>query len=274
MVIFQFSRVRPAGAIPEEPEVYQSCDRVACKREMDLNLMADVVRETDLYEPIKRFLQAQGYEVKGEIGAVDVMACRGDEPPVLIELKTAFSLSLFHQAIERLAVSDQIYVAVPHKSGKAFSRSLTRNIALCRRLGIGLLTIRLKDGSVYPHADPGPYNPRRSAVKKQRLLKEFAKRVGDPNSGGTTRRGLITAYRQDALRCLGFLGAHGPTKASILAGATGVETARRIMADDHYGWFERVKTGIYDITPKGNLALRDYQSELTKLAAQAIERVA
>ncbi|MEO1552966.1 MAG: DUF2161 family putative PD-(D/E)XK-type phosphodiesterase [Pseudomonadota bacterium] len=234
---------------------------------MGPKVMANLVRETDLYEPIKQFLQGQGYEVKGEVGAVDVVGCRGDEAPVLVELKTTFSLSLFHQAIERLAVSELIYVAVPHKPGKAFAKSLKRNIALCRRLGIGLLTVRLKDGSVFPHADPGPYSPRRSLVKKQRLLKEFAKRVGDPNSGGTTRRGLITAYRQDALRCLGYLGTHGPSKASVVAGATGVDTARRIMADDHYGWFERVKTGIYDITPKGEVAMADYKSELAKLAA-------
>lgn len=234
---------------------------------MDRTVMANPVRETDLYEPIKQFLQGQGFEVKSEIGAVDVVACRGDETPVLVELKTAFSLSLFHQAIERLAVSDLVYIAVPHKPGKAFARSLKRNIALCRRLGIGLLTIRVKDGSVYPHADPGPYSPRRSAVKTQRLLKEFARRVGDPNTGGATRRGLITAYRQDALRCLGYLGIHGATKASVVADGTGVETARRIMADDHYGWFERVKTGIYDITPKGKSAMQDYQGELERLAA-------
>ena len=211
--------------------------------------------------------QHKTYVVKGEIGAVDVVGCRGDEAPVLVELKTSFSLSLFHQAIDRLAVSDLIYIAAPHKPGKAFARSLKRNVALCRRLGIGLLTVRLKDGFVFPHADPGPYQPRHSAVKKKRLLKEFAKRVGDPNTGGSTRSGLITAYRQDALRCLGYLRAHGATKASIVAGATGVETARRIMADDHYGWFERVTTGIYDIAPKGKTALRDFKNELEKLAA-------
>ena len=229
--------------------------------------MNNPVRETDLYDPVKRFLEGQGYTVKGEVGAVDVVACRGDEAPVLVELKTAFSLSLFHQAMERLAVSDLVYVAVPHKSGKAFSKSLKRNTALCRRLGIGLLTVRLKDGSVYPHADPGPYRPRRSNVKKQRLLKEFAKRVGDPNSGGATRRNLVTAYRQDALRCLDFLAANGATKAAKVAAATGVETARRIMSDDHYGWFERVQTGVYAITPKGEAAMQDYQDELVRLAA-------
>lgn len=229
--------------------------------------MANAACETDLYAPIKQFLQAQGYVVKGEIGAVDVVGCRGDEPPVLIELKTSFSLSLFHQAIDRLAVSDLVYIAARHKPGKVFARSLKRNIALCRRLGIGLLTVRLKDGFVFPHVDPGPYAPRRSEVKKNRLLKEFAKRVGDPNTGGSTRSGLITAYRQDALRCLGYLRKHGATKASIVAGSTGVEKARRIMADDHYGWFERIQTGIYDITPKGKTALQDFKHEIKKLAA-------
>ena len=229
--------------------------------------MANPVCETDLYAPIKQFLQAQGYVVKGEIGAVDVVGCRGDEPPVLVELKTSFSLSLFHQAVDRLAVSDSVYIAAPHKPGKVFARSLKRNIALCRRLGLGLLTVRLKDGLVIPNVDPGPYVPRRSAVKKNTLLKEFAKRTGDPAMGGSTRSGLITAYRQDALRCLGYFRTNGPTKASIVAGATGVETARRIMSDDHYGWFERVKTGIYDIAPKGKTALQDFKTELEKLAA-------
>lgn len=230
-------------------------------------MATDPTRETDLYEPIKRFLEGQGYEVKGEIGKVDVVACRGDEAPVLVELKTTFSLSLFHQAVERLGVSDVVYLAVPHKPGKVFARSVKRNAALCRRLGIGLITIRLKDGLVQVHVDPGPYRQRISVPKKARLLKEFAKRVGDPNSGGATRQGLITAYRQDALRCLVHLDTNGPTKAALVASETQVETARRIMADDHYGWFERVKTGIYGMTPKGRDALKAYQSQVDILAA-------
>jgi len=224
-------------------------------------------RETDLYEPIKRFLEGQDYEVKGEIGKVDVVACRGEEAPVLVELKTTLSLSLFHQAVDRLTVSDIVYIAVPHKPGKIFASSIKRNAALCRRLGIGLITVRLIDGLVQVHVDPGPYRPRISSQKKARLLKEFAKRVGDPNSGGATRQGLITAYRQDALRCLAYLDKNGPTKAAIVAKETAVETARRIMSDDHYGWFERVKTGIYTVTPKGQEALRKYQRQVEILAA-------
>jgi hypothetical protein len=212
-------------------------------------------RETDLYRPVKTLLENQGYEVKGEIGAADVVGVRAGEDPVVVELKTGFSLSLFHQAVERQAITDAVYVAVPRGSGRAFQKAIAANTSLCRRLGLGLITVRLKDGVVEVHADPGPYQPRKSRVKKARMLKEFAKRTGDPNAGGATRQGLMTAYRQDALRCARVLSELGPTKAAQVAKASGVDRARALMADNHYGWFERVSTGIYGLLPKGSEAL-------------------
>jgi hypothetical protein len=223
------------------------------------------IKETDLYHPVKTFLERQGYDVKGEIGAVDVMAVRGNEAPVIVELKTGISLSLFHQAIERQAITDFVYVAVPFNSGRAFYTSLKRNTSLCRRLGLGMITVRLKDELVQVHCDPGPYAPRKSKPKTARLLKEFAKRVGDPNKGGAMRQGLITAYRQDALRCALTLSKTGPLKAALVAKESGVEKARQIMADDHYGWFEKISTGIYVITPDGISALKGYKSEITAI---------
>ena len=44
-------------------------------------------KEEDLYAPVKALLETQGYEVKGEVGAVDVMGLRPDDDvPVLVEL--------------------------------------------------------------------------------------------------------------------------------------------------------------------------------------------
>jgi hypothetical protein len=214
-------------------------------------MTAGKIRETDLYQPIKTFLESQGYTVKGEIGAADIVAMRSGEDPLVVELKTGFSLSLFHQGIERQMVSDLVYVAVPLSKGVRFRKSLKDNVKLCRRLGIGLLTVRLSDALVQVHCDPGPYLPRKSAAKKALLLKEFAKRQGDPNSGGSTRTGLVTAYRQDVFRCVAVLLDNGPTKAATVAKLARVETARRIMADNHYGWFEKVATGIYGLSSLG-----------------------
>lgn len=213
------------------------------------------ILETELYPPVKAYLEGQGYEVKAEVGAADIVACRDAEDPVIVELKTGFTLSLFHQAIERQAVTDAVYVAVARGPGKRFQSALKSNLKLARRLGIGLITVRLADGFVEVHADPGPYEQRKSKPRKERLLREFARRVGDPNTGGSTRVTLVTAYRQDAIRCAAHLAESGPSRGAEVAKATGVARATRMMADDHYGWFERVERGVYGLTPKGREAL-------------------
>lgn len=212
------------------------------------------LKETDLYPPVKAFLEGLGYEVKGEVSGADVVGVREEDPPVIVELKTAFSLALIHQGIERLAISDDVYVAVPRSRGRAFQRSVRANRTLCRRLGLGLLLVDLESDAVEPVLDPGPYAPRKSPRRAARLLKEFAARTGDPNAGGTAGR-IITAYRQDAMRCAAFL-KDGPAKGSEVAAATGVSRATRIMAADHYGWFTRVERGIYQLTEAGATALR------------------
>ncbi|HKJ62924.1 MAG TPA: DUF2161 domain-containing phosphodiesterase [Hyphomicrobiales bacterium] len=226
------------------------------------------IRETDLYEPVKAFLEGQGYEVKAEVGAADIVASNGVDELLIVELKTGFSLALFHQAIARQAITDAVYIAVPHGTGRRFLQSLNSNKTLCRRLGLGLLSVRLSDGHITVYLDPGPYRPRKSKPRQARLLKEFVRRVGDPNTGGSTRRGLVTAYRQDALRCVNVLKTNGPGKASEVARQSGVAAARRIMADDHYGWFERIRTGIYALSPKGVDAVAQYDDVICQLSSE------
>jgi hypothetical protein len=208
-------------------------------------------RETDLYGPVKGFLEEQGYVVKSEVGAADVVAIRGAEPPVIIELKLGFSLTLVHQCVARLGVTDDVYMAVANGTGKPFQKSLKNMIKLSRRLGIGLLTVRLRDALVQVHCDPTPYVPRKNKKREGQLLKEFARRVGDPNDGGQTRSGLVTAYRQDALKLALYLFEIGASKGADVAHATGVERATTMMRSDHYGWFEKVEKGVYGLTPKG-----------------------
>lgn len=205
---------------------------------------------------MKALLEGQGYCVKGEVAGADLVACRDGEDPVIVELKTGFSLTLFHQAVARQALTDAVYVAVPRGRGRGWERALKGNLALCRRLGLGLILVRLPDGTVEIRLDPAPYAPRKSGVRRGRLLREFARREGDPNAGGTpARAGLVTAYRQDAIRVALWLARQGPARGADIARATGVARATRMMADDHYGWFERVERGVYALTPRGRAAL-------------------
>ena len=215
---------------------------------------AEQVRETELYPPIKTFLEDQGWEVKAEVGAADVVACRDGDAPLIVELKTGFSLTLVHQAVARQSITDTVYIAVPRKTGRANWTTLKNMRTLCRRLGLGLITVRMKDAHIEVHCDPGPYRPRQSKVRSDRMLREFAKRSGDPNVGGSMRTGLVTAYRQDALRCATLLANDGPAKGADVAKTTGVAGATRLMAANHYGWFRRVERGIYDLTETGRAA--------------------
>ena len=209
--------------------------------------------ETDLYAPVKSWLESLGYEIKAEVGAADVVALREGEEPLIVELKTGFSLTLLQQAVARQAVTDAVYVAVPRWAGKAGWRAFKGNVGLCKRLGVGVLSVTLKTGAVQVHCDPVPFQPRKSKRKRAALLKEFAKRVGDPNAGGT-RGKIVTAYRQDVEKVAAFLVKNGPSSGAAAAKDTGVIHATRMMADNHYGWFIRVSRGVYDLTEEGRAA--------------------
>lgn len=214
--------------------------------------------ETSLYAPVKAFLEAQGYEVKGEIRHCDVVARRGEEPPVIVELKTVLNLELLLQGVERLALTEAVYVAVPAPSSASpvFDRRLRK---LLRRVGLGLLLVHGgRRPTVDVVLDPLPYRPRVDKRRAGRLLGEFARRSGDPNCGGSTRVKLVTAYRQEALRVASVLAARGPSRPAILRIDAEAPKAGSILRDDVYGWFERVERGIYALTPAGTQALQAF----------------
>ncbi|SEQ68753.1 DUF2161 domain-containing phosphodiesterase [Thalassovita taeanensis] len=210
--------------------------------------------ETQLYAPVKAFLEARGYEVKGEVGAADVVAVRVGEAPLIVELKTGFSLTLLQQAVARQAITDVVFVAVPRWKGKAGWRAFKGNLGLCKRLGIGVLSVQIAQGEVQLHHEPTPFQPRKVARRKAALLGEFERREGDPNLGGL-RGKRVTAYRQEAERCAAYLAEAGPSKGAVVAKAASVAKATLIMRDNHYGWFERVEVGIYDLTEAGRAVL-------------------
>lgn len=214
-----------------------------------------VAAESDLYAPVKAFLEAQGYDVKAEIHGCDLVATRGAEPPVVVELKKRFTLDLVLQGVDRLAISDSVYLAVPQPGRKATGPSpLDADVKkLCRRLGLGLLMVDpgLAEGHrVAVLLDPLPYTPRKDRKRTHRLLGEHARRVGDPNRGGSTRVAIVTAYRQDALRIARLLRA-GPLSVAALRQAGAPKDVGPILQRNVYGWFERVGRGTYRLTPAG-----------------------
>ncbi|MEQ5869583.1 hypothetical protein J4E08_06675 [Sagittula sp. NFXS13] len=211
-------------------------------------------RESELYAPVKALLEKQGYMVKGEVGAADMVGVRGDDAPVIVELKLRITLSLYHQACTRLRLTDHVYIAVPKPTGKMARRALKDNLTMCRRLGLGFIVV-LADGRVEVLCDPGPFKPRQTKAKTARLLREFHALRGDPNEGGATRHGIVTAYRQDALACAAYLAEQGPSRGRDVAKATRITRATQVMRDNHYGWFDKVSVGVYALNDAGHAGL-------------------
>jgi hypothetical protein len=215
--------------------------------------------EAALYSPVKQFLERQGYEVKGEVRGCDLVARRGAEPPVIVELKLRFNLPLVLQGIDRLALTERVYLAVPRPERQARGGLLAPERPeirkLCRRLGLGLILVGLTRKSVEILEEPVPYRPRQAKSRALRLLDEFSRRVGDANVGGAVGVPLVTAYRQDALRCARVLAHGGPMPVGTLRAAAGVPRAARILQRNVYGWFDRIERGTYRLTPEGDQAL-------------------
>lgn len=233
------------------------------------------MKETELYAPVKAFLEAQGYVVKGEVGHCDLVAMRADEAPIVVELKLSLNLNVLLQAVDRTALSDRVYIAIPEPTGRnALLHKSRKSIhRLLRMIGLGLITVgwRTPAGQAEPQPrievviEPGPYQPRKNVKRQQRLQREFAARQGDFNQGGTTRQERMTAYRQDALLCADYLQAHGPSAPAVIAKATGITRARAILYDNVYGWFDRPARGVYDLTTAGRQALVQYAAIVATL---------
>jgi hypothetical protein len=237
-------------------------------------------REQDLYEPVKRFLEELGYEVKGEVRGCDVVAVRrgsvdGDEPdqPVVIELKLAFTLGFVLQGVDRLAVTDLVYLAAPTPPARpgpsghvTYSPAHPSVRRLCRRLGVGLLAVHHPQKGMAARVevicDPcrpaGLRLPRKNKARAALLLGEHARRRGDPNRGGAAGgKPLLTAYRQEALRCAGLLHQQGggPMPVARLREEAEAPNAARLLYRNVYGWFEPVGRGRYRITEEGRRGL-------------------
>lgn len=216
------------------------------------------MQESDLYLPLKFFLEKQDYQVKGEVENCDVVAIKTDSPPTIVELKLSLNLDVILQAVDRLKLSPIVYIGVPHSCGALKKKK--RVVKLLKMLGLGLIAINPKRNTTEIVVSPSKYTPKQSKPRQQWLISEFVTRTGDPNLGGaSTKAGRMTAYKQQAIEIAHYLKKHGATKASDLAKTLDIPKSRNILHDNHYGWFEGLGKGIYQLTKLGSQSLKAFQ---------------
>lgn len=227
--------------------------------------------ERELYEPVKKWLEGCGYTPRAEVRHCDIVALKGDLV-LAVEMKTTLNLDVILQAVDRQRFCDLVYIAVPKKGRVLFTKRWKMLCHLLRRLELGLLLVNLRDGRQWAEEAiaPVPFDrvrSRRQSGRKRKLaVEEFQNRHGDFNVGGSTGSSLVTAYREQALLIASHLSKNGPmTPKALRELGTDEKKTLSILYDNHYGWFEHVSRGLYDLSDKGRKALDDYRQLIKEM---------
>lgn len=221
------------------------------------------IHETDLYEPIREYLEELGYEVQGEVKGCDLAAVMGDDL-IVVEMKTSFNLKLLSQAVKRQRVTDSVYVAIPYPKGGKRTAAWRDMCILLRRLEIGLITVDLaKDGGrVEVHFHPHTFDRLKSLRANKRvrysIIKEAEGRSGHYNTGGASRTKIITAYREQAVHIACCMMKYGNMSPAQLRKMGTSPKTPNILRDNYYGWFTRVSRGIYKLEDSAREFLEEY----------------
>ncbi len=222
------------------------------------------IKESDLYEPVKEYLDSLGYDTKGEVLSCDIAAVKGDEL-IVVELKRGFTMELIYQALKRQRAADSVYVAVPLPKRGYKDAHYNDMVNLCRRLELGLMLVGFTTGGK-PQIDvavnPSPAKPvRHDKKKRMAILTEHSGRTGSVNTGGVARRKIITVYKEQALCIAKILSEHGELSAKQIKELGGGDKTSSILRMNYYDWFMKTGSGkelTYRITEAGEQALTEF----------------
>lgn len=205
------------------------------------------MKETDLYQPVKELLIAQGFIVKAEIKDIDILGSK-DDYFCAVELKTKLSIKLIYQAIDRQKIVDQVYIALPKSSIKIRSSAYKNLTYLLKRLEIGLILVDQHQAEVVLEASIYDMEKSRARYKKrkQQTLKEFKLRKYSSNIGGTKDK-KITRYKEQVIMIASYLIEHPNASPKEIKEHTNINKTASILQKNYEGYFERVSRGIYKV---------------------------
>lgn len=203
------------------------------------------MKETSLYPGVEKYFSNLGFLVRAEVKDIDVCAIK-DDLIVGIELKKNLSVDLLVQGVLRQKICDLVYIAVPRPRRVRKNREFTNTLHLLRRLELGLLYVDVEKGVAEEILEPAFFNldKARKALtnKRGKLLKEIKGRSLSLNEGGSSRKRLMTAYREESLKTVALLMIKDSLAPKDLKDF-GLRSS--ILRDNYYGWFKKIARGTY-----------------------------
>lgn len=228
----------------------------------------DKIKESDLYQPIKDYLDSLGYDTKGEVKSCDITAIKGDEL-IVVELKKGFTIELLYQAIDRQKAADSVYVAIPLPKRGYRNPHYKDMVNLCKRLELGLIFVGFTSKG-RPQIDiavnPEPKKPiRKNSKKRMAIISEHNGRTGSLNTGGISRKKIITVYKEQSLAIAKILAENGELSAREIRKLGGFEKTSSILRMNYYNMFEKIGSKsncTYQISDIGLQMLDEYKDLL------------
>ncbi|MGG1658532.1 DUF2161 domain-containing phosphodiesterase [Brevibacillus sp. NRS-1366] len=212
--------------------------------------------EVDLYEPIRNYFVAHGYEVFGEVKHCDVTAIKEDEL-VIVECKLHLNADLLIQATKRQRLTDEVYIAIPKPKYSLFSRKWQDITHLIRRLELGLILVSFSanGAAMEIKIHPGPFDRLKSKQRNQKnrnkVIAEIRGRYGDYNVGGSNQTKIMTAYKQSCIQIASLLQKFGPLSPKQLRQMGTGDKTLSMLSKNYYGWFQKMSRGVYAVTDAG-----------------------
>jgi hypothetical protein len=218
------------------------------------------MKETELFHPIKTYLEGQGYAVHSEVRNCDLVARRGDEL-IIVEIKVQLSLKLVIQGVSRQEMYPNVYLAVPVSGRKNLPANIAAARRLLRRLGLGLILVRFIKTKVRVEIALHPDEPRKfnRPRSSRMIISEIDGRYSEFNRSGepaTTEK--LTAYKQQCIAVAYALSELGSSTPAGLRSRGLPAKTQQILSSNYYGWFDRVERGVYALNQRGVEALAAY----------------
>ena len=139
------------------------------------------MKETDLFEPIKKYLEALKFDVYQEVKGIDVVGInRHTGKVVLIEMKLSFNVKVMVQVLKNKSFypDAEHYIAIPKESINDFTKSDWEKIDLLNLTGkqIGILGVNvpynkvknIRDGGVYAKSTYSTFNKACTNLHKEK----------------------------------------------------------------------------------------------------------
>ena len=209
------------------------------------------MRESELYEPVKRLFEENGFYVNAEVCGCDLTAVSPEGELYIAELKRGLTVELLAQCVERQNAAELVYAAVP-KPKRYEPKKMRRVFNLIKRLGLGLILVSVRGEYSFAELIFEPQAVKKADSRKKRgILREIDGRSAELNTGGVTGRKIVTAYMERAFAAACILEDGGELSPKEIRERGGSDDVQRILASNVYGWFEKVRRGVWRISDKG-----------------------